>query len=237
MQIVIPSKGRSKTIGGRTLRLTPDAIVCVAESEVQDYKREIPDACILSHPDDVCGIGPLREWIVQNISDHSVIMIDDDVKYVSDITGIKARRIEDPEHVQAILERACIASKDAGCRLFGYGQSATAMAYESFYPIALSTWIGAVVGVHGKDMHYDKTLLLRCDIDFSLKSLLKERIVWCDNRYRFIHDCFSGVGGNNTIRSAERHQAETNRLIKRLGKHLKVSDFKSQTRIAISVPR
>lgn len=62
MKIVIPSKGRAAIIGGKALRLFPDAIVCVGDDEVDAYAKVSQN--LLVHPAGVVGIGPLRQYLM-----------------------------------------------------------------------------------------------------------------------------------------------------------------------------
>jgi hypothetical protein len=237
MKFVIPSKGRSNSVCSKSLKLIPDAIVCVEESEFAEYSKVIPKTKLLVHPDNVVGIGPLRNWIIENVADETVIMLDDDIDCVYDQTHYLKIRIENPLQVMAILERTCIASKEAGAKIFGYSQAARPLAYMPFAPIAFDTWVGGVVGVHGKNTKWDKELLLRADIDACLKSLLKDRITWVDGRYCFVHKRFVGNGGNNTLRTMSRHQAEIEKLKHRWGKYLVEKKELQAVRLVLKIRR
>ena len=61
MQIVIPSRRRAGSIAGDTLRLFPDAIVCVDESEMNDYAG--CGARLLAHPP-LSGLAAIVNWIL-----------------------------------------------------------------------------------------------------------------------------------------------------------------------------
>lgn len=236
MKFIIPSKGRSNTITAKTLRLIPDAIVCVSESEKEIYKNSC-SANIITHPDSVSGIGMLRNWVVENISDGLCVMLDDDIEYVYDQSGLHKQRIEEPGHCMAILERTAIAARDANVRVFGYTQMSRPLSFKPFDPITLNTWVGGVVGVVGKEPLWDETLILRSDIDACLRSMITERIVFVDGRYCWIHKRFEGIGGNNTSRTDARHTSEIKKLQSRWGRHLGVKTQKSVIRITIKVKR
>ena len=84
MLIVIPSRKRVEECG-QALKLFPDALVCVAESEEAQYKAL--DCELLLHPDSVAGIGPIRQWVLDNVPDETVVMADDDVHAVRTPAG------------------------------------------------------------------------------------------------------------------------------------------------------
>jgi len=118
MQIVIPSKGRASVIGQKALRLFPDAVVCVGDDEVKAYEQVTKN--LLVHPADVVGIGPLRQWVLDNVKDEAVVMVDDDVSHCYSQVGYHKVRIEDPAVCQAIVERTAIVAMDAGVGVFRF---------------------------------------------------------------------------------------------------------------------
>ena len=191
MKIVIPSKGRSNILWERALRLFPDAIVCVGESDVKDYSRVTDN--LLVHPDEVVGIGPLRQWILDNVDDEIVVQVDDDVQSLYALTGISKRTIDKPEIAKRVIATTALCAKEAGARVFGFNQTWDVRKFMPFKPFLLNSWTGGVVGVIGKGLRYDTFLRLRADIDFCLQSLQKDRIVWIDNRFSFVHKRWASI--------------------------------------------
>jgi hypothetical protein len=216
MKIVIPSKGRATVIRDKALRLFPNATICVGDDEVEAYARISQN--LLVHPANVLGIGPLRQWVLDHVDDPCAVMVDDDVTHVYSQVGFHKRRIEDADTARAIVERLAILATDAGVRVFGFQQAARPLTYANFRPFSLNTWVGGVVGIIGRDLRYDTSLLLRADIDFCLQSLMHDRFVLVDGRYSFIHTRFGGSGGNARQRSAERHEQEIRYLKRKIGR-------------------
>lgn len=234
LQIVIPSKGRPDKIKDGALRLFPDALVCIGADETDLYANVSKN--LLVHPADVTGIGPLRQWILDNIPD-DVVQVDDDVHTVYGLCGLRKRTYENPATVHNIVEQAWLAAREAGARVFGFNQAWDVRKYSPFKPFGLSSWAGGVVGVIGKERRFDMRLKLRADIDFCLQSLMLDRIVWIDNRFSFVHRRFEGSGGNASNRSSERHAAEIKYLTQKWGKYIGVQDVKTTTRIVVKVER
>ena len=235
MKIVIPSKGRAAVLPQKALRLFPDALVCVGDDEVDAYGKVTSN--LLVHPASVVGIGPLRQWVLDNVADPCVVMVDDDVTHVYSQVGFHKKRIEDADTSRAIVERTAILAQDAGVRVFGFQQAARPLSYANFRPFSLDTWVGGLVGIIGRELRYDPSLLLRADIDFCLQSLVRDRFVMVDGRYSFIHTRFAGSGGNATNRSAARHAQEIAYLKRKWGKYLDVVQAKGTTRIVLRVVR
>jgi len=235
LKIVIPSKGRAETLQEKALRLFPDALVCVGDDEVEAYGK-ITDR-LLVHPATVVGIGPLRQWVLDHVEDPCVVMVDDDVTHVYSQVGFHKRRIEDADTARALVERLAILAQDAGARVFGFQQAARPLTYANFRPFSLNTWVGGLVGIVGRELRYDPSLLLRADIDFCLQSLMRDRFVLVDGRYSFIHTRFAGKGGNALNRSSERHAREIAYLKKKWGPYLEEVQAKGTTRLVVKVRR
>jgi hypothetical protein len=235
MKIVIPSKRRASVVGDKALHLFPDATVCIGEDEFDAYSRVTSN--LLVHPAGVVGIGPLRQWVMDHVEDRCVVMVDDDVTHVYSQVGFHKRRIEDADTARAIVERLAILASDAGVRIFGFQQAARPLTYANFRPFSLNTWVGGIVGIIGRELRYDTSLLLRADIDFCLQSLVQDRIVLVDGRYSFIHTRFAGAGGNARQRSAERHEQEIRYLKRKWGPYLDVVQAKGTTRLVVRVVR
>ena len=235
MKIVIPSKGRPGVIGQKALRLFPDALVCVGADEADAYAKVSNN--LLVHPPEVTGIGPLRQWILDNVEDRTVVMVDDDVRTIVSQVGFKARRFDDADTARAIVERLAILAEDAGARVFGFYQGGGPLNYSNARPFSFNHWVGGLVGVVGRELRYDTSLILRADIDFCLQSLLRDRIIMLDCRYCFIHTRFAGTGGNAVNRSSERHAREIAYLLRKWGPYLDVVQAKGTTRLVVKVRR
>jgi len=235
VKIVIPTKGRADIIADKALRLFPDATLCVGDDEVAAYSKVSEK--LLVHPSNVVGIGPLRQWVMDHVEDPCVVMVDDDVTHIYSQVGFHKLRIKDAGTARALVERTAIAAADAGARVFGFQQAARPLTYANFRPFSLNTWVGGVVGIIGRELRYDTSLLLRADIDFCLQSLVRDRFVFVDGRYSFIHTRFAGAGGNAKQRSAARHEQEIKYLKRKWGPYLDVVQAKGTTRLCVRVVR
>jgi len=236
MKIVIPSKNRADVLAEHSFKLFPDATVCVSEDEADAYRKITPN--LLLHPATVNGIGPKRQWILDNVADDVVFMPDDDLVCVWSNVGFRRRRITDPATVQAIVERAAIIAADMRVGVFGFWQAAFTRYYANFDPFSLNTWVGTALGFVGRRFRYDEKLVLRADIDYCLQCLLHDRIMLMDCRFKFDNvAAFKGKGGNASNRSLERHQRELDYLKRKWGGHIEIVHDKQTLRILLKVPR
>ena len=245
LRVVIPSKGRQGLIGKAALRLFPDATVTVAESEVAAYagvtypdgRRLISEEQLVPHPDDVSGIGPIRQWVLDHFDDECIVMVDDDVYELVLLVHYVPRKMSQPEVVRQVVHNAANVAQGIGAPVFGFNQAWDVRKFRPFEPFSLNSWAGGVIGIIGRDLRYDPNLRLRADIDFCLQALQRKRITFIELRFSFMHRRFGVAGGNASNRSSRRNEEEIAYLQRKWGDHLKVADKKTTTRLSIHVPR
>lgn len=75
LRIVIPSHKRHDRVFAKYL--VNDPIICVAKSQADLYKEFNPDCEIVTHPDDIIGLIPKRNWMAKHFRE--LFMLDDDV--------------------------------------------------------------------------------------------------------------------------------------------------------------
>lgn len=238
MKIIIPSKDRVDDC--RTaLTLFPTATVVVREDQQAMYR--VLGVPLLAHPAHVRGIGPLKNWILENVPDETLVLVDDDVHDMRSPVGhpTKSHCIRDPQTIREILENAEAMARGAGARVFGFDQTGgDVRKFRPQDPIGLSGWVGAVMGIIGRDLRFDPNLLIRADIDFCLQSQLKHRVIVCDRRFGFIHrPRFTHRGGNAETRSGQRNKLEIAYLQKKWGQWLSVKNAATTVRLIVNVDR
>jgi hypothetical protein len=107
--------------------LFPRATVCIAEEEVKDYSPVVSaaGADLLVHPDSVAGIGPIRQWVLDNVEEEVVVMADDDIYQVRCPIGSisKSHVINDPDSIHQILENTAMLARGLPTPVFGFDKS------------------------------------------------------------------------------------------------------------------
>lgn len=237
IRIVILSRSRWKSIQDDTLKLLPDWIeIIVPVSEEEEYARVCDNPLILV-PDEIEGLGPLRNWVLDNIEEETVIMFDDDVTTCYNLSGPKSKRITDKEELLQILINTAVMAKDAGTHWFGFNQT-DIRKYNGTDPFNLTTWVGCVVGVIGRKYRFrnDK---FKVDIDMTLQNLLVDRKIWNDQRYKFAQARDTNIGGSSKYRTEESFKQSVDNLVEKWSPFLTSSDtrYKNQVRISMNVPR
>lgn len=238
LRVVIPSLGRAR-LALKAMALFRDCnpVVCVAESEQVEYRKS-GHKNIVTHPDEVTGIGRIRQWILDNFREHVLVMADDDVSHVWCNMYRSGFAISDPQMVYEILASAANITEDLGAHVFGFSQSWDVRKYNATKPFNLAGWVGGVIGFAGRRNYRFTENRLRADIDYCLQSLQADRIFFQDNRYGFVHQRFGLPGGNSANRSLQRDTDEIKYLLQKWGRYLsaKVTDS-GVLRLVVNVPR
>lgn len=219
---MIPSRRRIDVLDRGALTLFPDATITVAENELAAYRRAFPTKQIVPHPDDVSGIAPIRQWVLDYFDDEAIFFVDDDAYACISLVNYSPRKIMNLDAIRQIVWNAATVAKEMGTAVFGFSQGMDVRKFRMFEIFALKGWSGGVIGIIGRDFRYDTSLKLRADIDFCLQVLLERRFTFIENRFGFLHKRFGVVGGNAANRSAERNQQEIDYLQRKWGGALTV---------------
>lgn len=232
---MILSRSRWSSIS--TNKLLPDFIeIVVPESQKDEYAKVVPNPLITT-PDDVLGLGALRNWCIDNFKEETIIMLDDDIYRLYCITGAKARHISNKNVILEILVNDAIMAKDMGTNCFGYTQT-DIRKYNAHSPFTLNTWVGGIIGVIGKGQRF-RNDYFKVDIDFCLQTLMNYRILLCDNRYQWCQYRDNNKGGNSQFRTKEAFDKSVETLKAKWGECITINRDKhtSQISIKLNVPR
>lgn len=216
IKILILSRGRSETI--TTHKILPFATLCVPKSEYDNYYHTGLD--IVTVPDEIKGLGYLRNWVLEHFKEEIIVMADDDISHLWLNSRKRGVRISDPETILQIIYNTAQCAKDLGTSCFGFSQAWDVRKYDATQPFQLDSWVGGVVGVVGRDIKFLEHMF-KVDIDFCLRTLMKDRIIWRDNRYAFVQERDRNKGGNSLYRTADAVEKELTYLEHRWGKYFK----------------
>lgn len=231
IRILILSRSRFTSIKKNTLKLFPDWVeVVVPMSQREDYESEI-DNPLITTPDNIIGLGMLRNWVLDNFKEKTIIMVDDDILSLYSLTGQNARRIEDSEEVIQILINTAVMANDLGISCFGFSQKDIRM-YHGTSPFLLNGWVGCVIGVIGRKYRFREDKF-KVDIDFCLQNLLVDRIVWTDDRYMFAQERDNNTGGNSEFRTQENLETSMESLVAKWSPYVVVNKTRHSNNVSI----
>lgn len=223
LKIVIPSHKRHDRVLAK--RLVLDPIICVAESQADIYRKFNPECEIVTHPDDVIGLIPKRNWMARHFGE--LMMLDDDVFTVRSLYNVlgESGAVKDPVRITAIInelyELACMLD----VHLFGFTSAVTPMMYNEWGYYSLSKMItGCAYGVrYNKNVWWNEDLKLKEDFWISCYMKHKERRVLTDLRYNFTQkDTFVNAGGLSAIRNQEEERRSILLIRKHFGEAIRL---------------
>ncbi len=108
-----------------THKFLENYIVCVAESEVEEYAEIVGSERVLPHPDECIGLGKKRQFIIDYFRKDALFMIDDDVvsfHRLYESEGGKMK-ITDAETIEAILLQGYRLAKEICAKVWTYSDS------------------------------------------------------------------------------------------------------------------
>jgi hypothetical protein len=182
--IVCPSHGRAGQV--LVFKVLPDIPLCVAESQAPLYAAAYPGCDLIIHPDDVVGIAPKRQWMLDKLGD--VMMFDDDVTGVSDVqVGLgESAKVTDPDRIRGLVQRLFGMAEALGATVCGFSSYADPAMYRPQNPFSLKQMVsGHTLGVRRSDkvVFPPKSDLLTDDLFISALGMFHDRVVLTDLRY------------------------------------------------------
>ena len=221
-RIVVPSRKRPFNME-RIQTLFPTASICVDEREEETYLEYVDQSKLILHPA-FDGYDRVMNWMFENIECDTLVEIDDDVTHAV-ANFPKKRRISRPDDLLQIVENSYQAIVDLDLTCFCFCRTMNFMAVDMINePIAAVSDVCVCMGVRkaAKARRFEVAAFgARADIDWSLRTLLEDRAVYCDRRFYFANGrTFSGRGGIVGLVSDEAFDGLTKTLKERWGSYL-----------------
>lgn len=220
-RIVVPSRKRPQNMA-KLLGLLPGATICVDEREADDYADAVPRGSLLLHPP-ITGGPAVRNWIIEHTEEPVLVQCDDDLVGVKVLTG-SGRTLTNPEDIRDVIENSMVACADLGLTTFCFSRVANPIVLDpDLIPVRPIQPVFGLWGVMGaaRRRRYDESLRSRADLDWTLRTLLEDRIVYADMRFYFdFGSSFTNPGGNSGLVTAEDFEAAALALKQRWGKHV-----------------
>jgi len=207
--IVIPTKGRSKEISSH--KYVDNSIICVSESEHDQYKEHNPDYEYVKHPDSIIGIAMKRQWIYDKFGD--VFMMDDDLKGLARLSQKKGESQKlTGEQAYWIIQAAANMAKLTGCYLYGFNNFVRPEHYHGHTPFVMTGYInGCGLGMLKGAKHLKFNDSIKTNNDFYICGLnaYHYRKAFIDKRYCFNQDSFGdNIGGCAEVRTNKAEKSD-----------------------------
>ena len=230
IQVVIPSRGRSASVG-KAAALFLDPIICIDETEFDDYRKAAPHLRLLAHPKEVNVLQTIRQWILDNVKAPVIFQCDDDVHNVYSMVGYRVRKITDPRDIQAIIYHAALNCRDAGTILYFFAHVRNPVEFLTPQPFRfVSPPVGCAMGIWRREFNRNIRFapgFQHAGLEAALRIMHKYRIIWCDTRFCFQPNThLSAPGGLSGLRTADGLAHDDALLKKRFGDAISIQRYK-----------
>lgn len=231
-KIIIPSHKRHDNVVSKKLVNNP--IICVEKKQVDIYKEYNPECEIIAHPNEIIGLIPKRNWMVNYFGD--IFMIDDDVFYFKKmyIKEGQSSVIKDPSFITSQIYQLYELSKLLNISLFGFTKNPRLEQYDVFKPFWLSKMIaGCAYGViKNENKRWNEDMKLKEDFWISCLTKYYERKILVDTRFNFSQkDTFKNPGGLSEIRNHNEEMRSMLILKKHFGDTIKLKKERKNSKL------
>lgn len=234
IKLLVLSRGRASTIRKDTCANVPEWVpVLVPESQEAEYRKAISNPLEFI-PDGIVGLSAVRNWVMRNYQEHSIVMLDDDISRVYNSEGRSVRKLT-PDEVAHVLVNAAVMTRDADIWAFTFARLSN-IGYKACDPFKLTSLVTTVCGINGRHIAFPDEQL-KGDVDFSLENFLARRIIWSDDRYIFANKRSNNSGGNAGLRSQEKVDEAIAFLKKKWGPCITAGSYKRGEKINGNVQR
>lgn len=216
----------------RTLSYLPYCRIWVDCKEYEDYKRNYPDADIISCPEGVQGnLCRIRNYILKEEFERGmdvVLIIDDDFTCLRrfdydemDGWGYDTHIITSEEFIP-FIEKYSVIADEFGAKFWGVNCNSDHMAYRHNTPFSTRSYIGGPFQcfIKGNRCYYDERLPLKEDYDMTIQQLNMERVVLRVNAYHYLCKQSEQKGGCAAYRNRQREEEQLELLRHKWGGQL-----------------
>jgi hypothetical protein len=207
--VVVTSKGRPAN-AKHMLTLFPDAKFYVDEAERDDYLpyMEGKEEQFVGHPS-LRGQQRAMNYALDREDADAILFCDDDLDHVKSLVNTwprkdKNSRYTDASDLAQFVDTGYELLLDMGIHLYGWNKQPHPLAYNNCQPYSMNRLVqGAVLLRRGSGFRFDEKTD-HWDADITLYHLLKDRILYKDNRIYWHFGFESGnVGGNQSVMTSD----------------------------------
>lgn len=191
----------------------------IREEEFEEYSS-VTDNLIIIPKGSVTNISNTRNWILDNINNEKILMVDDDYKSVT--WNLKReRKILNEDEIAHFINLGFQMCEDSGIALWGLNVNSDPMSYTICRPFGFSGMIlGPWLGIINTKLRFDENLPLKEDYDFSLQHLNEFRATLRFNFLSYDVDHEKLPGGCQTYRNTEKENQQNIALQKKWGSRI-----------------
>ena len=223
MHIAIPSAGRP---GNTTsLEILPGATMYVPESEEAMY-RSAGARVVRGVPAKIRGITATRNWILDNVKDRWVVMVDDDVKLhgwieLGDVTS-QHKKITGEEW-DGIFRRLFEATEGLKYAIWGVSTDGALRSVYPYRPFMFHSYVTAsCMGiVNDGRTRFDESFPVKEDYELCLRCIDRDGGIVAARFCYWVNDHWTKDGGCKSYRTQAMEEEAIKRLIEKYGRYIR----------------
>lgn len=237
IEVVVPSHRRAGMV--TTHRHIAGCLICIPESQVEEYAKHHPRETLVAHPDSVIGLTPKREWIRNAFP--SAFQIDDDCKGFERVY----RRLDDsrpkmmePDEARSAIEQAADITRQMGLHLFGFAGMARWLWYVESRPLRFGPAIHGGIGLlEGSKLWWPTHINMVAEDDWiSLLNAHHHRRMYKDTRFAPVFAATgTRKGGCEGVRSAANGKRTLDFIVEHFGREPLAKSVIDETGVAINL--
>lgn len=185
MKKIIVSHKRASRVS--TTKFVKNCAICIPESQKEEYEKH-NDCEIITHPDEVVGLSPKRQWIYETFGD--TFQLDDDIIGVNRVyapSKYHKGKLE-PQEISDYIDDLYELAKELDIKLFGFNRSANPLGFNGAKPIDFNKYItgGAFGLIKSPDLYFpdfptfvgEDYWISALNAHYHRKSLIDQRIAF-----------------------------------------------------------
>lgn len=203
MIVAIPSKGRAGKI--KSQKLITSAFVYVPENEVEAYEKG-GAVNVVGVPLSVRGITPTRNWILDNVDDPWVVMIDDDLQICGwcemlEVKG-KHRKLTEGEWIGE-WEKLFEVTEGLGYRVWGTSTDGALRSIYPYKPFLFQSYVTAsCMGIiNSSGIRFDEKFTVKEDYEICLRCVKEDGGVVAARYLYWVNSHWKDEGGCKDYRT------------------------------------
>jgi len=226
VKCMIISHGRANNV--KSLKAFANVSICIAENQVEEYKKYNPGIELIVHPNNIVGLAMKYQWMYENYKNIAIIADDIDYfrrNYLSDMK--QKKDVVDPITAYEIIQATAKTGKNLGAKLCAFSKESNPLTYSGHLPFKMSGLAsgGVLILLEGwKNFKLSNRCILGLDYYMSGLNAYFNRICFIDLRFGVFckEGTFISKGGMSEFRTIETEKSDFKFLKELFGDSIRV---------------
>jgi len=215
--VFIVSHKRADSV--RSAHVVAGAKLCIPVGQLAEYEAADYGIEIVTHPDEVVGLSPKRNWMLDTYGDHFVM--DDDIKGLRRIYDQDLEPHLSPDDAYEAIQATAYVARQVGAKLWGFSNYPMTYTYDVFKPFKTTGYVNGMsfgIFADSKLRFPDDPHSVVEDFWVSAINAFHHRYIWQDTRFAFEQvKTFRQIGGVSDYRTMDKEREDYEMLVRYFG--------------------